>query len=268
MNPRLLAAALLCALATGCASLNAAQTANTMGQGGLQVGLEPGYSQWGKGSDGFGFPRLDLAVRYGITDRLDLGGRVGSTFAELNAKFQLTDPENDAFVCSVAPSIGGLELSGSSSSGSSTVGLINIALPVLLGMKVGDGHQVVFGPRIQDFLINGVSSSGGGVVNIVGAGTSVGFVAKVGEGFRLMPEVGFVFPLNASQSTSNGSGSQSIAGSHLLWQLGLTFLFGQYRPHVPLTPTGPESLPPAQPSYPPPPPSYPPPPPSYPPQGG
>jgi hypothetical protein len=80
---------------------------------GCRSAWSPGYARWNVG----GFPRMDLAVRIGITDEVDLGLKIGTSRLEASGKFQLTDPRRGAFVASIAPSIGGLQ--GSSLSGNS-----------------------------------------------------------------------------------------------------------------------------------------------------
>jgi hypothetical protein len=221
---------------TGCASLNAAQTANTMGKGGLQLGLEP--AAYGiSGTNGAGsttFPRVDLAVRYGVTDNVDIGGKLGSSLFEINAKFQVTDAKDKGFVVSIAPSLGGFVIGGGNSDSSSTVGSFTIKVPVLLGFGFGDGNQFVLGPNIQNILVaegnSGSGSSGGSAVaDIVGLGLSAGMVFKIGDGFRLMPEVGIMVPIVGVAGDSSGQSSANVGTAGFLYQIGLTFLFGSYQ---------------------------------------
>ncbi len=220
-------------LATGCASLNAAQTANTMGKGAFQFGLEPAVEAF-SGNNGLGTtyaPRVDLALRYGITDSIDIGGKVGSSLIELNAKFQLTDPANKSLVLSLAPSLGGFVFG----SAGNTAGSFTIKVPLLIGIGVGDGNQLVFGPNIQDIIVeasgdntNGDGSTASTISNLFCLGASVGFVLKAGEGFRLMPEFGVLIPVTGVSNTNGTSTSAGLGSSGFLWQAGLTFLFGSY----------------------------------------
>lgn len=214
-------------VATGCASLNAAQTANTLGKGGLQFGLEPAVEAL-SGSNGLSstyVPRVDLALRYGITDTIDIGGKVGSSLFEVNAKFQFTDPRNKGLVLSLAPSLGGIVFG----SAGNTAGAFTVKVPLLIGFGVGDGNQVVLGPNIQDIIVEGSNSDGtSGIANEFGLGASVGFVFKAGEGFRLMPEVGILVPLVGTSASNGSSTSAGISSAGFLWQFGLTFLFGSY----------------------------------------
>jgi len=211
---------------TGCASLNAAQTANTMGRGGLQLGLEPAVegfsSSVGQGTSIA--PRVDLAVRYGITDTVDIGGKVGSSLFEFNAKFQFTDPKDKSLVVSLAPSVGGFVFGSSGD----TVGAFTIKVPLLIGFGIGgEGNQLVLGPNIQNILVEEGNSDGtSGVVDLFGLGISVGYVFKVGDGFRLMPEAGILVPIVGAASASNGNSSTNVGSSGFIWQFGLTFLFG------------------------------------------
>ncbi len=207
---------LLPLLASGCASLYAAQTANTLGKGGLQVGVEPAVEYLG-GYDGGGsryLPRIDMAVRYGATDNIDVGGKVGGSFLELNAKFQLTDPANTGVVLSLAPSVGGLGLSA----GGNSLGAFSFKLPLLIGFGFGDGNQVVFGPNVQDLVLyagtNGTSTD---VQNEVGVGASVGVAFRVSNSLRLMPAFGGMVPLVNAVDVLYPAG--------FYWQVGLTILW-------------------------------------------
>ena len=247
-------------LGTGCASINAAQTANTMGKGGLQIGLEPAVEAF-SGSNGLGTgyaPRVDLAVRYGVTDSIDIGGKVGSSLAELDGKFQLTDPASQSFVLSLAPSIGGFVFG----SAGNTAGAFTAKLPLLIGIGFG-GHQLVLGPTLTDILGEGSDSSGNSAVtNIFGVGATIGVAFRLSDGFRLMPEFGFMVPVTGTSSGNGTSTSAGLTSAGFLWQVGLTFLFGSYKQPWALAGTGgatapapastPSSPPPAAPSYPPP----------------
>lgn len=245
-------------LGTGCASLNAAQTANTMGRGGFQVGLEPAVEAF-SGSNGLGTayaPRVDLAFRYGITDAIDIGGKVGTSLLELDGKFQFTDPANQRFVLSLAPSIGGFFFGGD---GGST-GAVTFRVPLLIGIGFA-GHQLVIGPNIQDWLAKASVGGDSALSNEFGAGASIGIALRLSDGFRLMPEFGVLVPISGQASSNGSSTSAGISSAGFLWQFGLTFLFGSYKQPWALAgmegtaapSAAPNSPPPAAPSYPPPP---------------
>jgi len=265
-------------VAAGCASIGAAQTANTMGKGGLQLGVDAAAESVDVNANAkcggtdprcnLTFPRIDVAVRYGVTDQIDLGAKVGSSLVELDSKFQLTSPANQGFVLSLAPSIGGFVTKPKDATIVS--GVMGAKLHLLMGIGLGP-HQLVIGPELVDLLLEGAGSDNH-LHNILMVGTSLGCAFKLTDGFRIMPEIGLLIPLSPKPANfvieDNFSGYLSSAG--LVWQAGLAFLFGSYTqpsamPEATLQPPAalpakdsipaPSSAPPGS-SYPPPPPNY------------
>src|SRR5207248_355975 len=114
------------------------QSPRALGKGNSQISIEP--SAWGlvvTGSEPTILPHIDIAGRYGVTDTVDLGGRVGSTGLELDGKFQLTDPHSAGTVVSLAPSVAGFALS----LGTDSVTSFGVNLPVLIGIPMGDSGK-------------------------------------------------------------------------------------------------------------------------------
>lgn len=202
-------------LVSGCASFSSVQTADTLGKGRIQGAVEPGV--WGavssKGPDVI--PHVDGAVRFGVTDRLDLGVRAGSSFLEFQGKVLLTTPGDPALAVSLAPSVGGIY---------SNSGIINLALPVLIGFKTASGNELVLGPRVQGlFIFDGTNWT-----TVLGVGTSVGFLWRITENFGLMPEVAAVLPVLGGSSASLVFGGVDAGGVFMQFKLGL--IFGSFRP--------------------------------------
>ncbi|WP_338863633.1 hypothetical protein [Myxococcus stipitatus] len=216
---------------TGCVSVSHVQTADTLGQGKFQFAIEPGLGGAGvvSGGDveGFYYPHVDLSMRYGVADRVDLGVRIGSSLAELQSKFLLTQPDNPDLAISLAPSVMGLFVGTDEDA---VVGsYVNVALPLLVGFKTSGGSEFVLGPRVSYTRIGAGGGGESAGVNLLSVGTSVGYAIRVTEGFRLMPEVGFSVPVvgkfHAGDSDSElGAG---FDGGFVQFKLG--FLFGQGR---------------------------------------
>lgn len=237
--PALAAAALLAG--AGCASIGSVQTADTLGKDNLEVSFEPGMQALvadptvvPQGAAQY-YPHVDLAVRYGVTDRIDLGGRVGFSFVEFQSKFLLTDPHNGWLAMSLAPALGGLWSDGSrglsTPVGSATLskgGIVNLALPLLVGIKLGR-HELTLGPRLQNNLIFFNNAQGDGVVYILGAGGSVGFSISLFEYVRLMPEVSVVPTLYNSAGASPATVFSTVGQLGLMpfFQAKLGIMFGK-----------------------------------------
>lgn len=274
----------LCAttVVTGCASISNVQMADTLGRGGFQVGIEPGV--WAatstnpatstSTSNAAWLPHVDVSARFGVSEGVDLGLRAGMSFLELQTKFLFTKPGDRHLAVSLAPTIGGFVLGGSSTTSSSLGGILNVGLPVLIGIKTSNGSEFVIGPRLQSLILFAGTSAGGAVFGL-GAGTSVGFAWRISDNFGLMPEASVVVPLVGAAAFSSQVTTGSALGTGLLmFQAKLGVLIGRFRPlnqdlqQAPRTPPPPPRytnppLPPEapQPQGPPPPPLPPPPPP-------
>jgi hypothetical protein len=204
----------------GCASIGAVQTADTLGKGNLQVALEPGaqISIATRGTPGsFGYPHPDVSLRYGLSDRIDLGGRIGYSMLELQGKFLLTQPGAPGLVASLAPTVGGLAVPA----GGSNVGLLSFALPVLLGIKHLQGNELTFGVRLQGLLV-AAGSSGHGSASVfgLGAGASVGYSLRLGERFGLIPEVAVLYPLTV---VGTSGGAAGLGSAIVQFKLGVVY---------------------------------------------
>lgn len=257
----LLAAA---ALGSGCASISNVQTADTLGKGNVQVGIEPGL--WGAASgSGTGFlPHVDASIRYGVAERVDIGVRAGSSFLELQGKFLVTTPGDPNIAVSIAPTVGGIAIFGGSGTTGGTAGLINVGVPVLVGIKVGGGSEFVIGPRAQNIIFFGSGGGSGGSVYLLGLGGSLGFFWRIADNFGLLPEVSAVYPVVGNISSLGSSAAFSGGGGALL-QFKLGVMIGGGRkpkpnpdlqqappPPPPMPPAGGEPVPPPPPPPPPP----------------
>ena len=213
--------------ASGCLSMGTVQTADTLGKGHFQVAIEPGIYGASVGTAAGVLPHFDVAFRYGLTERFDLGVRTGSSMLELQTKFLFTDPQSDLLAMSLAPTIGGvyLPLPATGTTPASTTTFFNIGIPLLVGLKHFNGNEVTFGPRINNtFLV--ASGTGGGLIYLFGVGGSVGYAFAFGETFKLLPEFAVNFPVAATAATSAGSaGSAGFAG--LIYQFKLGIIFGR-----------------------------------------
>lgn len=227
------------ALLAGCASISNLQTADTLGQGNFQVGVESGVLAAATSTEPLGvnqnpawLPHIDVSARFGVGDGVDLGLRAGLSFLELQGKFLFTKPGAPGVAVSFAPTVGGLLLSGGSTTGSSgLVGLLNIGLPVLIGFKTSGGSEFVLGPRLQNLVLLAGTSASGGTVYGLGAGGSLGFAWRITDNFGLMPEASIVVPLlGASAFSSQFQSSSALGAGVFVFQFKLGVLVGRFRP--------------------------------------
>ncbi len=252
--------------ATGCLSMGTVQTASTLGKGNFQISAEPGLYAPNYGKTGptpttgpwDPLPHFDVAFRYGVSDRVDIGVRSGWSLFEFQSKFLLTPPEAPTLAISIAPTLGGIFLGPSNSaSGSATsVSSFNLAVPVLFGIKHFRANELVFGVRFNNMLFALGDTTGSAAVYMFGVGGTIGYQFAIGEIFKILPELA----INVPVARSSGVGAESIAGAGfggVIWQLKVGLMFGRNNkkatepqeigpppPMPPPEPTHPAPLPP------------------------
>ncbi len=195
MNVRAMMLGAVAVVATGCWN-STMQRAETLGQGNFEIAIEPGVvgvagtSVDDVGVGGGFLPSFNLAARFGVSDRVDLGARLGSGFAEFQMKFMLTDPSADTKI-SLAPYVTPAVFGG----GGAAAGFLRAKVPLLIGFAAGANNQVVLGPSIGTwaFLAGGGGAAAGGAA--IYPGMSIGYSAQVGDSVRLHPEIGVDIPL-------------------------------------------------------------------------
>lgn len=207
-------------LLSGCATLGTFQNAETLGKGGWEVGIEP--SMWGGAGAGGAvtYPHAGVSARVGVSDRVDIGGRIGSTGVEFTTKFGLT-ARDAAVPISFAPTVGGFAIAVSGAS----AGILALHLPVLIGLRVGDRGEFVLGPKAHIYQIFANSGSLGGSATIWSLGGSAGYSAPVGKTVKLIPEVACVVPVVGTASAS-GSSVSAFGSSGVLFQVGMGIVIG------------------------------------------
>lgn len=214
---------------SACLTSGVVQTAETVGKDNFQFAIEPGVVGVNDSSgDGIWYPSVNIAGRYGISDRFDLGGRIGSTLIEVQGKYMFTEPADDEIQISIAPHIGGLAVG----SGGAGAGIFWVKSPILIDIPVGSSDLVIGpGPRLV-----GVAGGGGGesgIATVFGIGSSIGFAGRVGPRARIMPEFGFDVPIAAAAAASGEGGSVGgLASSGFTWTFQVGILLGG-RPRVP-----------------------------------
>jgi hypothetical protein len=198
-------------LAPGCASTGMARTLDA---GRLQVSLVPGaQAATGYEDSGVAFPQAEVGVRYGLTDRIDVGARLFVPGLGVDARFALLRAPSlrSGVELTLAPSVLYTpDLSNGLQSVGKGIGLVQ--LPLLVGVNLG-GSQLVLGPRVG-FLFDGTGSTTARQLPL--AGTSLGCAFPIGNWFRLTPEVSVLQPFGYP------------FGGQMMVHGGIGFLFGGY----------------------------------------
>jgi hypothetical protein len=168
------------------------QTALTNGKGRLQVAPELGAAIIGFDERQTVLPSVGVSARYGVTDRFDIGLRVGPGLVELQTKVLLIDPGSRRFeglALSLAPT---LAVSFADAAGLGPF-FSRLSVPVLLDVPVGR-ERFIFSARLAQVI------APAGAVGLnkgweLSGGVSVGFALSLGELLQLLPELGLDVPL-------------------------------------------------------------------------
>ena len=204
------------------------QSARTLGAGHTQAALEIGEQALVSRDLLRAYPVAGIAVRHGVSSRVDLGARVSASGLEALGKVQLTrpDPEARGVAASLAPSVaayawdpGGVEIRA-----------YNLGLPVLVGFPFGQGraHELVLGPRAHAHLFSLSAGSARGFVDSVSVGGTVGVVWKMpaARAVRIATEIGALRPVVTVVDRSDGVGGASFRVERWTLQANLAFLIG------------------------------------------
>ncbi len=226
MRSRLVRFALASALASGvagCTTVATLQTAHTAGKGSTQVALELGEQALVTRDTLRAYPVAGVAVRHGVSDRVDVGARVGPSGLEALAKIQLTPPP-PSVVVSLAPTLAAYAWDPEGVK----IRSFNVGVPVLVGLPFGEGHQVVLGPRVNMHFFSLSAGSARGSVDTVTAGGTVGIAWRMpgSRAVRTVTELGALRPVLTYVDRSDGIGGASLFTDRWTLQANLAFLLG------------------------------------------
>ncbi len=183
----------------GCPSISTMGTARTVPEGTYQYSVAGGYAVMSEtvvddegNPDSVSAPSFELGIRYGLSDRIEVGGKIFPVGAELGAKAQVLRSASTerGLDVAVAPSFSVYPWS------KGVAGWGNLSVP--LGFNVGGGNQLVLSPRGTMFLVTSEEGSG----SVFMAGGSMGFAVKLGTGrYTILPEVSALVPFSKSLPT-------------------------------------------------------------------
>lgn len=245
----------------GCPSISTTGLARTLNRGAVQgwASLEGGgilapvpmASTGGVPAstlEGTGYPMVQGGVRFGASDHVELGGRIGLSGIGIEGKFALArSPTMDTGInVSIAPQVGffGITLGGIFG------GVLSAQLPVLIGIDFG-GHELVLGPKLHNQLYFFGANAGVGssniTVDLLSAGASVGFAINAGP-VRIVPEVSFIVPFFASGAVTGAPTVSGVGVGGFIFQFGFAMLFGSSNQYERPEPTPPPMAPPPMPA--------------------
>jgi hypothetical protein len=205
----------------GCASFSTMSTARTMPRDQTQIWVAPEFvgMTFDSGTDRqeISVPQFELGFRRGITDGVELGGKLWLLGAAIESKFQLvrSESEGSGIDVALAPSIGWIGLN----SGDSSFNVVTLYLNLPVGLNVPGGSQLVLTPKAiyQRYMATGGGDAGSADLLFVGG--SVGYAWKLGTTY-ILPEISIMQPV------INPSSSDVIKYDGVVFQGGVGLLFG------------------------------------------
>jgi hypothetical protein len=129
-------------------------------------------------------PQIEFAIHHGVSDRIELGGRVWTSGLQFDSKFSLLRSKERGFDLAIAPSLGVIYF---------PVGSPTPSLPVQVAVLGGynlDGLHFFLGPRLMDRIVFYA-----GPINTFYAGGNLGVSIRVSETLRIAPELALMTPL-------------------------------------------------------------------------
>ncbi len=214
---------------SGCPSFRTLQTARTVGAGNTQFAVEPTLEgiQW---MGTLYLPGINFSARHGVNETLDVGGSFGTSGIGVMGKQRLSSPDS-SLIMSIGPNVSGLVL------GSGSFGIINLELPFLLGIPVGEtDSEIVITPKLLHniMFLRGESDDGDGRIatHLTLVGGSLAFAGKLGRSLWIVPEVAAGIPLFATAGASltvdddeSALSASTLFPGGVLLTFGLGFLF-------------------------------------------
>lgn len=184
------------ALLSGCASYSTRLSPRPIPKGETELGLAADIWVSERKTDGrVVLPQTEMTLRYGLSDKVDIGGKINMLGGELSAKVAVV--RNDTWALAVAPGAG-LQLTATNSDNQNQLLIGTFTVPVVAGVRLGESAEVIVGGKLM-LHVPAATGTGGGVNPgdlIVLPGGVTGLRLILSDGFALFPEVNFLFPYN------------------------------------------------------------------------
>jgi hypothetical protein len=211
---------LLFVLATGCAGVSTLGTPKSLAKGQEQYVVAPELNGGGPRRTPVPAPEMSFGYRRGVGHGVEIDGKLsslplGKAFSTLGVevvgKYQFYD--EGRLTMSVALGTGYRLIHSMSATWEGIYG----NLPLLVGVRLRDRDQLVFGPRVgvQEWY-----SSGAHPVTIPFGGMSVGYAWAATENLTVFPELSWMLSPTTFQDRPEGTSMATF---------GVGFLFGHGR---------------------------------------
>lgn len=189
-----------------------------------QVVIAPSVVRIARGGDPYLGPQLEIGERYGVSKNADIGVRLWlpmpGYIVDSRIALRRSQDSNSGVDVAVQPGTSYLYVPGGDAN-SSPLHVATLSLPLLVGLNLGSGRQVVLAAKLLDILAID-TTDGVEPANILSAAATVGLVWPITDSFSLAPELGVGAAILGSLP---GYGSNlGVSGTAVQFSLG--FLLG------------------------------------------
>ncbi len=193
---------------TGCSTYTVVGRAHTVEPGHVELLAAAGASGIAvEHADPGLYPRFEVGGRYGVSERLALGLRVEDSGGLATARIQILRAPAGRL---------GLEVLAAPGVAYTYPDKLSVELPILFGLNLRGGHELVVAPRVVETLNFGEANLGR-PAQFVFVGGSVAFVWQCLPSVALVPELGVL----ANVYSEPGFASFTAAGPALQLSIGV-----------------------------------------------
>ena len=222
-SPAVVALAAGLALLTACPSYTLLQSPQNLEAGETRIAVAPSLVGGISVADvdlGLVLPSGEVSFRHGVTDRLEFGAKIYPLGMYTDLKFQLLDAPHVRLALAPGGSLRGFTLGIAQDDLSAFGGglVFNPQVPLLVGIPVGERHQLVIAPELG-MIVGLGGSSQEGLTSGVGLQGSLGlgWHFAVTPTFAIMPELAF------NRTLFGTAGADALGGA---FEAAVGFHFG------------------------------------------
>ena len=208
----------------GCA-VSSYTTAHNLEAGKANFWVAPQVMRVGVSGSPTSMPFLELGTRYGITDDVEVGARLGAG-VQADVKIALRRPKVafQGLTMSMAPGMGYIGNFSGTPTGADGDDLhfAGATLPLYLTWDFNPHVGVTFGPRTS-WLMQYVETATASTTHTVAVGGSLSVAWRISPTFAIVPEVSTAVTIFRALT---GAGSVFGTGQQAVLQAGIALVFG------------------------------------------
>ena len=216
--------AVLCAGLSGCA-VSSYTTAHTLAKGGARFWVAPQALRVGVSASPQTMPFVELGTRYGLTDDVEVGVRLGAGLqADTKIALRRRHAPSDRLTLALAPGVGYIGNFSGTPTGADGDDLhfVGASVPLYATWRLRDALDLTLAPRLS-WLMQYVETSSASTTHTVAWGASLNLAWQVSKSVALVPEVSIATPFFRALT---GVGTVWGSGYQRVLQAGVAIVFG------------------------------------------